>query len=298
MVAGSPTRVLVVANETVGGQALIDAVKEHARGGPITVGVVCPQNQPKAGLVIYDENVRSAAEQRLSTTLTALRNEGIEARGEVMDPDPYAATMDALAEYGADVIIVSTHPETRSGWLRRGLVDRIRDDVDVPVEHVVVDPDVDRSQHTNILVVANQTMGGPPLIDCLKKRAAEDGPPLRFVVVCPQGDHGDPEAPARLEHTLDLLRQEGWEATGQVMDPDPFTAIQNALQFYAVDEIVISTFPETRSGWLRGDLIERVRSATPKPVEHVVVSEEEARAGDAGAQTAQGGHSESEQARR
>ena len=274
----APKRILVIANETVGGQALIEAVKAHAAAGPIVVNVVCPQNQPRAGYVIYDENVRSAAEQRLSVTLTALRDEGIEASGQVMDPDPYAATMDALAVYGADEIIVSTHPETRSGWLRRGLVDRIRGEVQVPVEHVVVDLEADRGQSTSILVVANETVGGRPLIDFLAQRAAQEGPPLRFVVICPQGDHGDPQAQARLEHTLALLHDEGWEAIGQVMDPDPFTAVQNALQFYPVDEIVISTFPETRSGWLRSDLIERVRQATTAPVEHVVVEESQAHA--------------------
>ncbi|MBA3764234.1 MAG: hypothetical protein H0X05_01845 [Actinobacteria bacterium] len=275
----APKRILVVANETVGGQALIDAVKAHAAAGPVVVSVVCPQNQPKAGYVIYDENVRSAAEQRLNVTLTALRAEGIEARGQVMDPDPYAASMDALAVYGADEIIVSTHPETRSGWLRRGLVDRIRSDVKVPVEHVVVDLEADRGQSTSILVVANETVAGRPLIEFLERRAAKEGPPLRFVVICPQGDHGDPQAQTRLEHTLALLHDEGWEAIGQVMDPDPFTAVQNALQFYPVDEIVISTFPATRSGWLRNDLIERVRDSTTAPVEHVVVDEAEARAG-------------------
>ena len=274
----APKRILVVANETVGGQALIDSVLEHARAGPVLVSVVCPQNQPKAGLVIYDENVRRAAEQRLNVTLTALRDAGIEADGQVMDPDPYAATMDALGVYGADEIIVSTHPETRSGWLRRGLVDRIRGDVDVPVEHVVVDLEADRGQSTSILVVANETVGGRPLIEFLERRAAEEGPPLRFVVICPQGDHGDPGAQSRLEHTLELLHERGWEAIGQVMDPDPFTAVQNALQFYPVDEIVISTFPETRSGWLRSDLIERVRQATTAPVEHVVVEESQAHA--------------------
>ena len=55
-----------------------------------------------------------------------------------------------------------------------------------------------------------------------------------------------------------------------MVHPDPYTAIQNALQFYAPDDIVISTFPETRSGWLRGDLIGRVQTSTGKPVEHVV----------------------------
>ena len=279
----TPKRILVVANETLGGEALIDAVKAHTAEGPIAVAVVCPQNQPKAGYVIYDENVRSAAEQRLAATLAALEREGIEATGEVMDPDPYAATMDALALYGADVIIVSTHPETRSGWLRRGLVDRISGDADAKVEHVVVDLEADREKWTSILVVANETVAGAPLIDFLGKRAAKEGPPLRFVVICPQGERGDPEAKARLEHTLALLHEQGWEAIGQVMDPDPFTAVQNALQFYPVDEIVISTFPATRSGWLRSDLIERVRASTTAPVEHVIVGEDEARAGMEGA---------------
>ena len=54
---------------------------------------------------------------------------------------------------------------------------------------------------------------------------------------------------------------------------DPYTAVQNALQFYAPDDIVVSTFPETRSGWLRSDLIGRIEEATGKPVEHVVSSE-------------------------
>jgi hypothetical protein len=43
----------------------------------------------------------------------------------------------------------------------------------------------------------------------------------------------------------------------------------NGLQFFRVQDIVISTLPATRSGWLRADLIERVRRATNKPVEHV-----------------------------
>jgi hypothetical protein len=74
------------------------------------------------------------------------------------------------------------------------------------------------------------------------------------------------------------MSAEGLSGTGAIGDPDPYTAIMNALQFYRVDEIVISTHPETRSGWLRNDLIERVRRATAKPVEHVVVDVEAARA--------------------
>jgi hypothetical protein len=279
-------RILVVANETVGGKALIDAVKRyaetaHERGEPFHVTVVCPQNQPKSGYVIYDESVRSAAENRLATTLAQLREVGIEADGEIVDPDPYSATMDSIGAYGADQVIISTHPGTRSGWLRRDLVDRVRDASGLPVEHVVVDLDADRAKVTRTLVVANQTVGGGPLIDLLKKKGAES--PHNFVVILPQGESGESgehgEAHARLAHTLELLHGAGFEAVGQVMDPDPFTAVQNALQFYPADEIVVSTFPGERSGWLRSNLIERIKASTSKPVEHVEVSPSEATQG-------------------
>jgi hypothetical protein len=280
-----PLRILVVANETVGGRALIDAVRKHAEKAhdqlrPFHVTVVCPQNQPKAGYVVYDETVRHAAENRLATTLAQLREVGIEADGEIMDPDPYNATMDAFGQYGADEIIISTHPETRSGWLRRDLIDRVRDAAGVNVEHVIVDLDADRADATRTLVIANQTIGGEPLIGLLKGKANES--PHRFIVIAPQGgsgEEGEPHAHERLAHTLHRLHDEGLDATGQVMDPDPFTAIQNALQFYAVDEIVISTFPSTRSGWLRSDLVGRVQASTSKPVEHVVVQPSEAEEG-------------------
>jgi hypothetical protein len=248
---------------------------------PFHVTVVCPQNQPKAGYVVYDDTVRHAAENRLETTLAQLREVGIEADGEIMDPDPYNATMDAFGQHGADIIIISTHPETRSGWLRRDLIDRVRDAAGVPVEHVVVDLDADRADATRTLVVANQTIGGEPLIGLLRGKAHES--PHSFIVIAPQGgsdeEAGGQPAHQRLAHTLQRLHDEGLDATGQVMDPDPFTAIQNALQFYAVDEIVISTFPSTRSGWLRSDLVGRVQASTSKPVEHVVVQPSEASEG-------------------
>jgi hypothetical protein len=278
-----PHRILVVANETVAGRPLIDSVKKHAEeahaeGKPFHVTVVCPQNVPKHGYVIDDSSVRAAAENRLKLTIASLREVGIEATGEIMDEDPYGATMDAIAEFGADQVIISTHPETRSGWLRKGLVDRVRHDSGLPVEHVVVDLDADRAEATRTLVVANQTVGGEPLIGMLKGKAAESR--HRFIVIAPQGGAGDGgDANARLAHTLQRLEEEGLMAVGQVSDADPFTAIQNALRFYAVDEIVISTLPSTKSGWLRSDLINRVRQTTGKDVQHVVVQPQEAKEG-------------------
>jgi hypothetical protein len=267
-------RILVVANETVAGQELMDAVKRHAEGGEASVHVICPQNQPKHGYVIYDAHVREAAEMRLRMTLAQLKEIGIDATGEVMDPDPYAAVMDALGDRDYDVIIVSTHPETRSGWLRQGLVDRLARATRRDVEHVVVDLEAKRDETKRTLVVANQTVGGEPLMKLLKEKAEEQ--PRRYIVISPQsGEEGTSRAHERLAHMLKQLEDAGLEAIGQVVHPDPFTAIQNALQFYAPDEVVISTFPETRSGWMRADLVGRVRATTNVPVEHVVSDVEE-----------------------
>jgi hypothetical protein len=266
-------RILVVANETVAGKPLIDAVRRRADGDEVRVHVICPQNEPKHGFVVHDEHIRDAAQNRLEMALALLHEEGIEATGEVMDPDPYSAVMDALGEQDYDEIIVSTHPETRSGWLRQSLVDRLARATRRHVEHVVVDLDSERDDVKRTLVVANQTVGDATLIEKLKEKASDE--PRRFIVICPDsGDaNSDGDAHERLAHTLRVLQDAGLEAVGQVVHPDPYTAIQNALQFYGPDDIVISTFPETRSGWLRADLIGRVQASTGKPVEHVVSEE-------------------------
>ena len=101
-----------------------------------------------------------------------------------MDPDPYSAVMDALGEQDYDEIIVSTHPETRSGWLRQGLVDRVQRAARRPVEHVVVDLDAERDDVKRTLVVANQTVASRPLLDALKRKAEDE--PRRFIVIAPQ----------------------------------------------------------------------------------------------------------------
>ncbi len=266
--------ILVVANETVVGEALIEAVKRHAAEGTVAVHVICPQNEPKHGHVIYEDAVRSAAENRLEMTIAQLHEGGIEATGEVADPDPYSAIMDSLGEHDFEEIIISTHPETRSGWLRQDLITRVQQATRRPVEHVVVDLDADTDEASRTLVVANQTVGGRALIEKLEELAAEA--PRRFIVICPQPEEGgEGAASERLAQTLQVLQDGGIEAMGQVTHPDPFTAVQNALDFYDIDEVVISTFPEARSGWMRADLIERVQQSTAKPVHHVVAGDGE-----------------------
>jgi biopolymer transport protein ExbD len=261
------SRILVVANETVVGKALLDAVKARAEKGPLQVHVICPQNQPKAGWTSYIDEARSAAENRLKSTLELLHEAGIEADGEIMDPDPFTAVMDALAGGAYDEVIISTHPETKSGWLRRDLVERVKRAANRPVEHVVVDHADDDKRTKEVLVVANQTVEDDHLFETIKARA--DGQ-HRFVVILPQGEGSEGDPYERLAKVLKHLEESGIDAVGQVVHPDPFTAIQNAVRFYPVDENIISTFEPGRSGWLRADLIDRVKSSTGKPVEHVV----------------------------
>jgi hypothetical protein len=270
MTDGGATKILVVANETVVGKPLIDAVKARADKGPIEVHVICPQNMPRAGWVQYGEEARWAAENRLKATLARLSEAGIQANGAIEDPDPYTAVMDELGRTDYDEIIISTHPETRSGWLRRDLIERVKQATRRPVEHVVVDdPNDERGKET--LVVANQTVEDQQLLDLIKSRAS-DGQ-HRFVLILPQGEGGEGDPYERLAHVLRRLEEEGVDAVGQVVHPDPFTAIQNAVRWYPVDDIIISTFEPARSGWLRADLVGRVKSATGKPVEHVVAGQ-------------------------
>jgi hypothetical protein len=263
--------VLVLASRTLGGGKLLEAVRSRAADGPVRFRLVVPASDPSAGLVIYDEAVRESAQVRVDLALSALSEEGLEATGEVGDADPFSATMDAVAEHRPDEIIVSTHPAQSSGWLRRDLIERIRNATGLPVEHVVVDLEHEGLLFKATLVVASKTSSGEELIEYLKGIAA-DGERHLFVAVVPQADgsgHAPKEARARLAAMLDKLREAGLLSSGMIGDPDPYTATINALELFRVDNVVISTLPGERSGWLRSNLIERVRNATSLPVEHV-----------------------------
>src|SRR5207302_1791056 len=127
------TEILVVANETLGGRKLLETARQKAKIEPsLNVRIVVPQNRPRHGSVIYVESVRDAAQVRLDLALAFLREEGIEAAGEVGDPDPFAATLDAIADHKPDEIIISTLPVTASGWLRRDLIERVADASGLP----------------------------------------------------------------------------------------------------------------------------------------------------------------------
>jgi predicted Fe-Mo cluster-binding NifX family protein len=267
---------LVVANETVTGRKLIEAVERH-RGEDLRVTVIAPVNQPERGYVVYEDTRRAAAGRRLDRTVSMLREEGIAAHGLVVESDPVTAVRDALAQLEPPVesIVVATHPQQKSGWLRKNVVDRIRDVAGGrPVEHVVVDVAAETGQQ-NVLVIANETVLGQALLAKIRERAARGA--ASFLIVSPQSDPSEashPEAERRLRRAVADLRADGIDAHGQVAHPDPFTAALEAMREERVDEIIVSTFGPEKSGWLRRDLVERLRGETGVPVEHVTAASE------------------------
>lgn len=266
------TDILVLANETIGGKKLLDAVlrlrDEH--DGDVRFHVVVPKTRPRHGNVIYDEAVRDGAQVRVDLALAFMADEGIEGTGEVGDEDPFNAVLDAIRERHIDQILVSTLPAAASGWLRRDIVDRLKEETGLPVEHVVVDLVTEGLPFGVTLVVANQTAASPELLERLRALAAEG--PRRFICVVPQdGTHGNAAHAARerLGQLVASLDEADVVAAGMIGDPDPYTATMNAVQFFLISEIVISTLPEDRSRWMADKLVDRVRSAANVPVEHV-----------------------------
>jgi hypothetical protein len=262
--------VLVLANETIGGAKLLQRIIDRHNEGDAKFFVVVPRTRPRYGNVIYDDVVRSSAQVRVDLACAFARNEGIDATGSVGDEDPYNAAMDAIDEYKIDEVIVSTHPSSSSGWMRRDLPERIQSDSGLPVEHIVVDIANEGLPFDVTLVVANQTVAGDVLVERLKALAEEN--PRRFIVIVPQDSgngHAVADARRRLNDLLASLEAAGVVAAGMIGDPDPFTATMNAVGYFYISEIVISTLPHNRSAWLEGGLVDRIKRQTGKPVLHV-----------------------------
>src|SRR5262249_28926011 len=153
------------------------------------------------------------------------------AQGFVVSEDPVAAVRDAFAQLvpPPDEIIVSTHPQERSGWLRRDVVERIRSVAgEIPVEHVVVDTSREGGP-ANVLGIANETVVGQKLLDRIRERARQSD--AGFLILSPQSDPSvspHPDADRRLRQTVGILRSEGLDVHGEVAHPDPYTAAMQA----------------------------------------------------------------------
>jgi GABA permease len=138
-------RLLVIANQTVGGRALLREIENRSRGADTEILVITPALAASRA-AHWSSDVDEATElarQRMELSLQAIQDAGLRARGQVGDSEPNVAIEDALVEFPADEIIISTHPPDRSRWLERGVVERAREEIELPVTHVVVDLDTE-----------------------------------------------------------------------------------------------------------------------------------------------------------
>lgn len=134
-------RLLVVANETVQGEALLDEIRNRCHERKCEVMVVTPAlaaSRADHWASDIDEAIE-LARQRMELSLIEIRGLGLKAKGEIGDSDPNMAIEDALRVFAADEIVISTHPPKRSRWLEQGVVDKARERIDLPITHVVVD---------------------------------------------------------------------------------------------------------------------------------------------------------------
>lgn len=140
-------RLLVVANETVQGEALLDEIRERCCDRACEILLVTPAlpTSRAAHWASDTDEATELARQRMELSLIAIGELGLKAKGEIGDSDPNVAIEDALRVFPADEILISTHPPERSRWLEHGVVDRAREQIDLPISHVVVDLAADRA---------------------------------------------------------------------------------------------------------------------------------------------------------
>jgi hypothetical protein len=261
--------VLAFLNEVAGGRRLLEALRARVEAGADRVAVAAPQNQPTVGQIVDRDEARDAALSRVEVTQAVLHDFGIEAVGAIFDPDPSLAIDDAVRAFAPEEVLLSALYETRFGLMRKDLVEYAKDKIEVPVVHIPVrvDDDAVRWDVVHTLVVGTQTINSPELIAHLKQLASEK--PHRYTIICPRsGDLTREQVCAKLAHTLAELYRSEIDATGQPMSPEPFAAIQNGVEHYRIDDILISTLAGQQSKWLEEGLIEKVEGITDKPIEH------------------------------
>ncbi len=261
---------LIFLNEVAGGRKLVEAVLEKAADASYVV-VVAPQNQPSVGQLFDPEEREEAARARVDVTLAVLDEFGIDAVGEVLDPDYDLALGDAIRSHRPSEVLLSCTYDFRFGLTRRDLLSwaeiTFGDLTKITHIPVRIEDDSISLNVTHTLVVANRTLASEDLQARLLDRS--DARPHRYTIIAPAADDVSEATVARnLAALLARLYHADIDATGQPMSPDPFDAVKTAIEHYRVDEILISTLSGEESHWLKEDLVGRVREITDKPVAH------------------------------
>jgi hypothetical protein len=261
--------VLAFLNEVAGGRRLLEAIRGRVEAGADRVAIAAPQNQPIVGQIVDRDETRDAALSRVEVTQAVLDEFGIEAVGAIFDPESALAIEDAVRAFSPKEVLLSSLYETRFGLLRKDLTEYAKERIEVPVIHIPVrvDDDAVRWDVTHTLVVGTKTIASPDLVARLKQLAQEK--PHRYTIISPRsGDVTREESADNLARALAELYKADIDATGSPMSPEPFPAIQNAIEHYRIDDILISTLAGQQSKWLEEGLLDKVREITDKPIEH------------------------------
>ena len=271
--AENPRQILVVANETVVSQALVELIEETAQGGRRRRDGARAGEPAAPGLrrLLRHAARRGAAAARQDAR-PAARAPASMRTGVVVETDPVSALRDAIDQLEPDEVIVSTHPQQKSGWLRRNAVEQMRRVAgDLPFQHRRRRPW--RRARRRRTCSSSRTRRCSARRSSTRSASARAQSPRGFLIISPQGDSEGSyeEAEKRLLRAVTLLRSEGIEAHGQISHPDPFAAVMQTIEDERVDELIVSTFPDARSGWLRRNLLERLRDETKLPIKHVEV---------------------------
>ncbi len=262
--------VLAFLNEVAGGRKLLGRIRELVDAGAEHVALAAPQNQPIAGQIVDVDEVRDAALSRVEVTQQVLDDFGLEASASIFDPSPPLAFDDAVRAFSPSYVLFSSLPESRFGLARKDLIEWAASRTAAPVEHIPVriEDDAIRWDVTHTLVIATQTVNAPDLVERLIALHAEK--PHRYTFISPaSGEIDREEVCDRLASTLAALYRVEADATGQPMGgSEPFAAVQNAIEHYRVDDILVSTFAGRDSKWISDGLIDRIKEITDDPVEH------------------------------
>ena len=263
--------VLAFMNEVAGGRKLLEAVRERVEAGADSVAVAAPQNQPMSGQIVDRDELRDAAQSRVEVTQAVLAEFGIDSHGAIFDPDPPLALDDAVRGFGPREVLalvpardpLRTRPQ---GPGRCG-----------PRAASTSRSPTSRSGSTTTRCAGTsptrsssprRPSTSPDLVDHLKSSGGRAPAPLHDHLARRSGALTREEVCERLARTLAELYRTEIDATGQPMSPAPLAAVENAIEHYRVDEILISTLAGEQSKWVAEGLIDDVKAKTDMPVEH------------------------------
>lgn len=143
--SGGQRHILVVASAALAGEELGRHLRTSGGSG-VELDVLAPILTSRSHYWASDiDREREEARDRLQASLAWAGEHGFAAKGEVGDPDPLVAIEDELRDFGADEVIIATHPRERTSWLARRMLGHLERELDVPVREIVVGDDHDHS---------------------------------------------------------------------------------------------------------------------------------------------------------